>query len=36
MRIGGRQFEFELQATRRQREILMDGGLLNYTRSRMQ
>ncbi len=36
MRIGGRRFEFELQATRRQREILMDGGLLNYTRSRMQ
>ncbi|MCU0845349.1 MAG: aconitate hydratase [Spirochaetes bacterium] len=35
IRIGGKEFEFELQATRRQREILMDGGLLNYTRSRM-
>ncbi|HSV96692.1 MAG TPA: aconitate hydratase [Spirochaetota bacterium] len=35
IRIGGREFEFDLQATRRQRDILMDGGLLNYTRSRM-
>jgi aconitate hydratase len=36
IRIGGKELEFELQATRRQREILVEGGLLNYTRSRMQ
>ena len=30
--INGKNFEFELFASARQREILLDGGLLNYTR----
>jgi len=35
VRVGSRELDFELQATPRQREILLEGGLLNYTRSRM-
>ncbi len=35
MTIGDRTFEFSLLATKRQREILRDGGLLNYTRRRI-
>jgi len=33
--IGGRDYDFELPVTPRQRKILLEGGLLNYTRSRM-
>jgi aconitate hydratase len=33
--IGGKVYEFELLATARQREILMAGGLLNYTKNSM-
>jgi len=35
VRIGGRDYDFELPVTPRQRKILLEGGLLNYTRSRM-
>ena len=35
MEIGGRQYEFTLLASERQREILLTGGLLNYTRSKV-
>ncbi|HOP64054.1 MAG TPA: aconitate hydratase [Spirochaetota bacterium] len=33
--IGGAEYEFELLASPRQREILLSGGLLNYTRNSM-
>jgi len=35
VRVGNRELDFALQAPPRQREILLEGGLLNYTRSRM-
>ncbi len=30
--IGGKEYHFDLFASKRQRQILLDGGLLNYTR----
>jgi hypothetical protein len=35
MEIGGVVYEFELLASRRQRDILLAGGLLNYTKNSM-
>ncbi|HPA71890.1 MAG TPA: aconitate hydratase [Spirochaetota bacterium] len=34
VRVGGKERTFTLLATERQREILLEGGLLNYTRKR--
>jgi aconitate hydratase len=35
MGIAGRAYEFKLLATKRQRDILVEGGLLNYTKKRV-
>ncbi len=34
-KIGEREYDLELMATERQREILLEGGLLNYTKKRI-
>jgi len=35
LKIGNEEYEMELMATERQREILLEGGLLNYTKKRI-